>query len=324
VTDFGIARSLDVESFTQSGTVLGTSSYIAPEQATGHAVDVRTDVYSLGVVLFELLTGDVPFGGESFVAVAMQQIHDPAPSVLDRRPDVPPRVALAVDRALEKEPAARFQSMDAFADELEACLRELQGEAAEDDTLVAPVAPRHRPRRAVAPRSRIPFVLVAAGVVLLAAAVAGVLVARDEDGGSPASAGASGRVELSGVGSFDPPPGDGREHDERVAEATDGDAATSWTTERYNDFAKPGVGLVLDATRAVVLTQLTVVTDTPGFTAFIRSGDSPEGTRIVSPSRNVGATTTFPVSSGPARYYVVWITNLGPNRAVHVNEVRAS
>ena len=87
VTDFGIARSLDVEhGVTQTGTVLGTSNYIAPEQASGQPIDDRSDVYSFGVVLFELLTGTVPFEGESFVAVALQHINEPAPSVLERRP----------------------------------------------------------------------------------------------------------------------------------------------------------------------------------------------------------------------------------------------
>src|SRR4029453_211234 len=73
VTDFGIARSLDVEhGVTQTGTVLGTSNYIAPEHASGQPIDDRSDVYSFGVVLYELLTGEVPFPGESFVAVAMK------------------------------------------------------------------------------------------------------------------------------------------------------------------------------------------------------------------------------------------------------------
>src|SRR3954470_8508888 len=86
VTDFGIARSLDVQhGMTQTGTVLGTSDYIAPEQAQGHRVDEHTDVYSLGVVLYELLTGEVPFPGENFVAVAMRHINEPPPSVHDKR-----------------------------------------------------------------------------------------------------------------------------------------------------------------------------------------------------------------------------------------------
>src|SRR2546423_10326252 len=115
VTDFGIARSLDVQGVTQSGAVLGTSNYIAPDQASGRPVDRTTDVYSLGVVLFELLTGEVPFPGESFVAVAMQHVNEPPPSVLEVRPDVPLRVARAVDQALEKDPAGRVPTMDAVA-----------------------------------------------------------------------------------------------------------------------------------------------------------------------------------------------------------------
>src|SRR5436305_12646875 len=109
VTDFGIARSLDVKhGVTQTGPVLGTSDYIAPEQAPGHRVDEHTDVYSLGIVLDELLTGQQPFPGDNFVAVAMQHINNAPPHVADMRPDVPPRLDAAIARALAKRPEDRF------------------------------------------------------------------------------------------------------------------------------------------------------------------------------------------------------------------------
>src|SRR6478752_2780113 len=123
VTDFGIARSLDVEhGVTQTGTVLGTSNYLSPEQASGQPVTPATDVYSLGVVLYELLTGEVPFPGENFVAVAMKHLNEPPPDLLERRPDLPLRLVYAIDRALAKDPAQRFPSMGAFCTELRQCL----------------------------------------------------------------------------------------------------------------------------------------------------------------------------------------------------------
>jgi eukaryotic-like serine/threonine-protein kinase len=319
VTDFGIARSLEIQGVTQSGAVLGTSNYIAPEQASGQPVDRTTDVYSLGVVLFELLTGEVPFPGESFVAVAMQHVSEPPPSVLEVRPDVPVRVARAVDRALEKDPAARFPTMDAFAAELQACLAELGSSPDADVTLVhrAPVIPVRR-------RRLLPAGLVVLGLVLLAAAVAALLLHRSSGHGKKGAAnpGVARPVRLAGVSAYDPY-GDHAEHNEDVSKATDGNLATYWTTEHYESFTKPGVGLVLAAPRAERITRVTVRTDTPGFTARIEAGSSESGTfSPVSPLKTVGSSTTFAVHGGAARYYVVWITKL--DGVAHVNEVTAA
>src|SRR3954470_22324978 len=158
VTDFGIARSLHVDhGVTQTGTVLGTGEYLAPEQASGKPVSAATDVYSLGVVLWELLAGDVPFVGENFVAVALRHVNEPPPSLRERRPDVTPRLEAAAARALAKDRGRRFPSMAAFAKELRACLAEVEGEVppAPDDlelTRVTPPAPA--PARAPARQRR--------------------------------------------------------------------------------------------------------------------------------------------------------------------------
>src|SRR3954465_6159718 len=116
MSDFGIPRPLDVEhGVTQTGTVLGTSNYLSPEQASGKPVTPATDVYSLGVVMYELLTAEVPFPGENFVAVAMKHITAPPPDLREKRPDVPLRLVAAIERALEKDPLRRFASMDELA-----------------------------------------------------------------------------------------------------------------------------------------------------------------------------------------------------------------
>jgi serine/threonine protein kinase len=325
VTDFGIARTLDVDGMTQTGTVLGTSNYIAPEQASGQPVDAHSDVYALGAVLYELLAGEVPFPGESFVAVAMKHMHEPAPNLLDVRRDVPLRVAAAVDRALEKDPEQRFPTMDAFAAELEACLAELDEGPDGDKTMVIPSARRAARRRKQV--SRWPIVIGLLALLAIAAIVIGLIAAGGtNNGGTPA---ASKRIEVTGLTSYDPFGDNKEEHSAAAVNITDRDPATYWSTERYNDapsLGKPGVGVVIDAGTVVDLAQLVVVTDTPGFTVEIEATNTQGGTpEKVSDSKVVGKTTTFDISpNGPKRYYVIWITKLPPGlNYAHVNEVRA-
>ncbi len=103
ITDFGIARSLSEEGLTMAGRVLGTTDYVSPEQALGQPVTRQSDLYSLGVVLYEMLTGDVPFHGDSPVAVAMKHVREEIPDVQARRPQVSAAPAAVVDRAIAKD-----------------------------------------------------------------------------------------------------------------------------------------------------------------------------------------------------------------------------
>src|SRR3954452_15949778 len=108
VTDFGIARSLDEEGLTAEGRVLGTTDYVAPEQALGHPCTAQSDLYSLGIVLWEMLTGQFPFKGENQVAVAMKHVREALPDVQRLRPEVSAALASVIDKATAKDLAKRY------------------------------------------------------------------------------------------------------------------------------------------------------------------------------------------------------------------------
>jgi len=128
VTDFGIARA-GVSEITQAGSVMGTPHYLSPEQAQGFDVTAVSDLYSIGVMLYEALTGRVPFEGDSAVAVAMKQVSQAPQRPSSINPQVSPALDAVVMRALEKEPGQRFQSADAFIAAIDAALKEPGGGA---------------------------------------------------------------------------------------------------------------------------------------------------------------------------------------------------
>ncbi|HWN22538.1 MAG TPA: serine/threonine-protein kinase [Gaiellaceae bacterium] len=328
VTDFGIARTLDAVGHTETGTVLGTSHYIAPEQARGERVDAQTDVYSFGVVLYELLAGEVPYAGDNFLTVAMKHVSEPVPSVLERRTDCPLRLASLIEGCMAKEPAERPASMDEVVAELQACLAELDGRPDGEATMIVrkPVVKEPRRRRPSTGSRRTPLLLALVGLALLAAVTAGLVLLRDDpEAPSAATPGGDTEVALQGVGAYDPDVGDG-EHDDEAGLATDGNPATYWPTQNYNSQLsafKSGVGVVLDAGEPLALEQLALTTDTPGFSAEIQAGDSPAGPfQTVSENKPVNGETRWELDGAEAQYYVVWITEL--IGSAHINEVTAS
>ncbi|MBI5106887.1 MAG: serine/threonine protein kinase, partial [Solirubrobacterales bacterium] len=243
VTDFGIARTLDQEGLTADGRVLGTTDYVSPEQALGHAVTGQSDLYSLGVVLFEMLTGDVPFHGDNQVAVAMKHVREELPDVQLRRPEVSSALAAVLEKATAKDLDRRYVDDRELIADLEDVLAietarsgQATGEATAVLRTLPPSARRRLPAR-VAHRTRAALVLVA--IALAAAAVLLLLADRTERGTRqrPASKPPPGLQAVSlkqrGAGDFDPPPGDGREHPDEVRFVVDDDRSSTWSTETY-------------------------------------------------------------------------------------------
>jgi serine/threonine-protein kinase len=113
VTDFGIARA-GASEMTETGAIMGTAQYLSPEQAQGLPVDARSDLYSIGVILYELLTGRVPFDAESAVTIALKHVSEPPIPPSELAPGVPPALEAVVVRALAKDPADRYQDADEF------------------------------------------------------------------------------------------------------------------------------------------------------------------------------------------------------------------
>jgi len=185
VTDFGIARA-GASEITQAGSVMGTPHYLSPEQAQGFEVTAVSDLYSVGVMLYEALTRRVPFEADSAVAIAMKQVSQPPQRPSSINPEISPALDAVVMRALEKEPGQRFQSADAFIAALDAALKDPRG-GADNTASFAPLPPVvAMPEEAVAEgdeeedarrRKRRIWMLVAAAVLI--GLLAGFLLTRE-------------------------------------------------------------------------------------------------------------------------------------------------
>jgi serine/threonine-protein kinase len=342
VTDFGIARSLETEGLTAAGRVLGTTDYVSPEQALGEPVTPQSDIYSLGVCLYEMLAGEAPFAGDTHVTVAMKHVREPMPDVRRRRPDVSAALAAVVERATAKERANRYGAVEEMVHDLEEVLAieaaragETTGEATsvlqalpEDAAEVAPGRLR-RPRRA--------FVLTLLVIALVAGGIV-ALVLRAEPGtpggaAKPDSEGLSEvRIARSGIDDYDPEGGDGESPD-AVRNAIDENPSTVWTTELYQtNFGEPGqksgVGLTIE-TDPLAARRLDIITPTPGFDVdvYASNAESVPGAvgdwdQRVGGETDVGEEQKIRLGTG-VKYtrYLLWITNLPPGGRAEITEL---
>jgi serine/threonine-protein kinase len=320
LADFGIARSLESDGqpgITRTDMLVGSADYLSPEQADGRPVDARTDVYSLGIVLYECLTGELPFKGDGFVAVAMKHCSDPLPDPRAANPAVPDWLAAVAMRAAAKDPAARYPDAARMVAALEA--------GADGGTAVLPVpatgplvldedtARHRRPRRRRALWGAVATAAVAAGAI-----AAFVLFGPPSDGGPGTAAAVP--LEFAAIRDYDPQGADQAERPDLRAAAIDGDPETAWYTENYQvtpEFGglKDGVGLVMRLAAPATATELIVSSPTPGARFQLLGPDRGDGERErLAEGELTGDRQVVPLAvTDPSQAYVLWITGLVPD-----------
>ena len=342
VTDFGIARTLEEDGLTADGRVLGTTDYVSPEQALGHPVTGQSDLYSLGIVLYEMLTGDVPFKGENQVAVAMKHVREQLPDVQAKRPEVSAALAAVIDRATAKHREQRYADDAELIADLEDVLAietARSGSATGEVTSVLRTLPSQTQRR-------VPFwlrhrIATALLVAIVLAAVGGItawVVTRAHRGtGRPAQAAPSGQLTPVSLcqdcaHGFNPlgSPSDESPH---ASFAIDNELGTYWDTQIYFDdrLNKAGTGIYVDAKPGTAARVLRIIAATPGFTTTIYArNDRPPPrwpdsgwTQVSQPTKIQTKSQNITLSSAPTayRYFLVWITDLGGHNQLSIDEV---
>ncbi|MDH3752745.1 MAG: protein kinase [Acidimicrobiia bacterium] len=351
VTDFGIAKPLQSGDLTTSGTLVGTAKYLAPEQVTGDPVDGRADVYALGVVLFECLTGKVPFSAESDLATAIARTRTDAPRVRQLRTTVPIELDAVIDRALARSPANRWTTAADFRAALLAALDDTGVTVAPPPMVEVPEpvgAFMERERRWLVPMA---LIVIVAGALALAGALIGTTevgqgafdrareavgfdaepddssapIGTEPDDGQSDTVGNApeddGDLRIVAISTFDPEgSGEPGENDSRVSSAIDGDPATTWSTEGYDSRAfgglKSGVGIVISLNEPTAIGAVEIVGPTQSWAASIYAADAaaPELSGwgpAVAESPDIDGTIRFELNNVEAGALMVWITDLG-------------
>lgn len=345
VTDFGIARTLDEEGLTIDGRVLGTTDYVSPEQALGRPVTGQSDLYSLGIALYEMLTGEVPFKGDSQVAVAMKHVREQLPDVQHRRPEISAALAAVIDNATAKRLEDRYADDAELVADLEDALAietARAGSASGEVTSVLRTLPSHAQRR-VPFRVRHRIWATLFGLLVLAAiGGGGVWIASRTHHGTgklpqPPPARSLTQVSLcqTCAHAYNPDGLDDTktQNNNLAGLAVDGNVNTAWQTEQYYDgtLGKPGVGLYVTASPGVAAREIEIITQTPGWSLAIYAQKRPPNIDTFDSSWVKLAQLGFVHRKQPIAldthgvrygYYLIWITALPTGQeSVAINEI---
>ncbi len=330
LTDFGISRQLEQDGMTATGRVLGTTDYVAPEQAMGRPVDQRSDIYSLGVVLYEMLVGQVPFAADSQVGVAMKHVNEELPDVQRRRPELSAAVALVVERSTAKEPDERYQHIGEMTDDLSTALEveaARAGSTTGEATSVLDAVPP--PKRKLSSRRRWSWVAILVLLIVAGGSLLAVKLISDGLGGGGANKGKGQSASISSATDYDPQ-GDGEEVGSKVELAADGDpTGTAWETEHYESdtFAgtktgpDPGVGIYVTTSSPSKPAKMIVRTPTPGWDAQVFAAPSGPPDELSEWGEPVGvavdasSTEEIDLTVGePSRYFLLWFNKASEAR----------
>lgn len=340
VADFGIAKAEDHTEITREETLVGTASYLSPEQLEGNAVDRRSDLYALGLVLYECLVGRIPFEGDSGAAVALARLHVEPVDPRRYRSDVPPSLATTVMRALRRDPAERFED----AAEFRAALLETAPPQPIVVAAALPATENSSPEPADEPgfgRSERRWLVPALGILMVAGAliVAGRLlsqnIGRPDAVTPPITAAPSAKAPtVAAVSILDPSgTGDPGENDFLAPLAVDGDLDTAWRTETYDTRSffpgKDGVGVLVRLDRPSLIDSVTIDSSDNGWSGeihLVTEGEfpDPDARAPAATLSDVRSELKVPLGGSRADGLLLWITDLGDGDGSHrveINEI---
>jgi serine/threonine-protein kinase len=342
VADFGIAKAaFAAGDVTTTSSILGTVTYLSPEQLRGEEPDGRSDLYSLGVTLYELLAGRPPFEAENELAIAMMHLREEPPPLRSVAAGIPPSLETVVMTALAKDPKDRFASADEMARALETT------ESGSTSTAALPrITTRRSQTRSVGSgagrgspslaRVLLPVLLLIAFGVIAAVALTALIQSEDTSPGSDAPGEQNpppaqvDQLEIGGVTDLDPVD---PEHPEEAPLAADGDGSTAWTTSTYSAsfeaLGKSGVGLVFDLGDQAEVAGVKV-SGCRGCSLELRasdqtSTDDPSLFEVVDTVEGAGNRQEFSFDPRVNRYWLVFITSLpggGEGGSASISEVR--